>query len=343
MLSIRNLACFSDVSSKKSSSGKSISVLDGIRGFAALFVLADHTGVIASGQGGYGVIIFFCLSGFLLTQPFLNGKMWKLQEIASYFSRRLLRLLPMYFAYILIAAWYFNFGGNWLFNHSLFIKSDWHLWTIKQELIFYILLPAIMMMVFLFKANPLIRGGILLYIAYYAAKNIRHDVFTISGIQGQVMLHITPFIIGMAMAYFSKYLRSINTSFVTKALPSTLITFALLFMALTFSAISVGISKPNLIWENTFLLGFIYGGFIVWLVILPTGNLLYRFMNLLPLRAVGIVGYSFYLLHWIIKEEFTGLRDIPILYFAATAIATYAASCITYSLIEKPFIKLWRK
>ena len=54
------LSPFSDVYSKRSSTGKSIVVLDGIRGLAVLIVLASHTNSFGMhGQGSLGVLLFF--------------------------------------------------------------------------------------------------------------------------------------------------------------------------------------------------------------------------------------------------------------------------------------------
>jgi hypothetical protein len=46
--------------------------LDGLRGIAALLVILDHTWWRFTGSGTAGVWIFFVLSGFLLSQPFVT-------------------------------------------------------------------------------------------------------------------------------------------------------------------------------------------------------------------------------------------------------------------------------
>jgi peptidoglycan/LPS O-acetylase OafA/YrhL len=70
--------------------------LDGLRGFAILLVLADHSGIgIARSAGLLGVTIFFVLSGFLITTLLLeerarHGRM----SLRRFYWRRALRLLP---------------------------------------------------------------------------------------------------------------------------------------------------------------------------------------------------------------------------------------------------------
>ena len=64
---IAKLPAIADVLHKRqSSSGMHFAVLDGIRGMAALVVLAEHVGIMANGIGVIGVHLFFALSGFLL-------------------------------------------------------------------------------------------------------------------------------------------------------------------------------------------------------------------------------------------------------------------------------------
>ena len=70
-------------------------------------------------------------------------------------------------------------------------------------------------------------------------------------------------------------------------------------------------------------------------------------MNFLPLRAVGIVGFSFYLLHPQVisvvrglSTYFTSYYPTGIILFLTSGIVTYLLSVFTYSYIERPFIAL---
>jgi peptidoglycan/LPS O-acetylase OafA/YrhL len=81
-----------------------ISSLDGLRGIAIAMVLFDHIqGSLNNNQplyrwtrtGYHGVLIFFVLSGFLITQKMMDGG----RDLKSFYLRRLFRLMP--------AAWTF--------------------------------------------------------------------------------------------------------------------------------------------------------------------------------------------------------------------------------------------
>ena len=72
-INIKRIPAIKDITTKKPSAAHNITSLDGLRGFAALLVIADHTDYIYfKGLGAIGVWIFFCLSGFLLSIPFVK-------------------------------------------------------------------------------------------------------------------------------------------------------------------------------------------------------------------------------------------------------------------------------
>jgi peptidoglycan/LPS O-acetylase OafA/YrhL len=96
---------FSSNSPAKESSGW-LAQLDGLRGISILMVLTAH--VYAPGwhnlMGGYGVTVFFVLSGFLITRLLLqeehdSGKI----NLASFYVRRAFRLFPIY--YLVLAVY----------------------------------------------------------------------------------------------------------------------------------------------------------------------------------------------------------------------------------------------
>jgi peptidoglycan/LPS O-acetylase OafA/YrhL len=80
--------------------------LDGLRGLSILMVLTAH--VYAPGwhelQGGYGVTVFFVLSGFLITRLLVreehdSGGI----SLAAFYVRRVFRLFPLY--YLILAVY----------------------------------------------------------------------------------------------------------------------------------------------------------------------------------------------------------------------------------------------
>lgn len=95
--------------------------------------------------GNTGVILFFVLSGFLLSRPFLLGAPL---NPGSYLLRRALRILPMFYLLVLLAGLW---SGQWwqALNALLFqgirvgvlspMGNVW--WSLVVEVQFYLILP----------------------------------------------------------------------------------------------------------------------------------------------------------------------------------------------------------
>ncbi len=68
--------------------------LDGIRGWAILFVLFYHFFPSTLKHGYIGVDIFFCLSGFLITAKLQSFQNFNLKDLIQFYQRRIVRLFP---------------------------------------------------------------------------------------------------------------------------------------------------------------------------------------------------------------------------------------------------------
>lgn len=81
-----------------------VPALDGVRGIAILMVMAFHTpGTIPWTHFGWaGVDLFFVLSGFLITGVLLDGAAVE-GRARTFYVRRVLRILPLYYAGILVS------------------------------------------------------------------------------------------------------------------------------------------------------------------------------------------------------------------------------------------------
>src|SRR4051794_36677121 len=140
--------------------------LDGVRAFAVLGVIATHAGFSHLRAGGFGVYVFFVLSGYLITHLLATereatGRL----SLRRFYARRALRLLPA-LALLLIASavWALADGGptaertlrgipfvalyvgNWA-NAASPIGGDYdlgllgHTWSLSVEEQFYLLWP----------------------------------------------------------------------------------------------------------------------------------------------------------------------------------------------------------
>ncbi len=82
--------------------------LDGLRALSILAIVWHHTGARAFPydsplrSGAYGVSLFFCISGFLITTLLLREKQRRGDvSLRAFYARRALRIFPLYYAILL--------------------------------------------------------------------------------------------------------------------------------------------------------------------------------------------------------------------------------------------------
>lgn len=137
--------------------------LDGIRGLAALTVFVSHVGMRDIIPGGFGVTVFFFLSGFLIT-TLLRREWEKSRDISlkHFYLRRAFRIWPpMYIVLLILMIPFVNglsqspvtpaaLAAQFLqyTNYYVIVASDAHLipgacpmWSLAVEEHFYLLFP----------------------------------------------------------------------------------------------------------------------------------------------------------------------------------------------------------
>ncbi len=140
--------------------------LDGIRGLAVLIVLFSHVGPPAlRSAGGFGVGLFFALSGYLITGILTDGK-GAPRRARTFYVRRALRIMPLYYGVLILLlvvlplfhrprgeiyndisrdqAWLWTYTSNWLwaFKRTHFDYVG-HFWSLAVEEQFYLLWPLV--------------------------------------------------------------------------------------------------------------------------------------------------------------------------------------------------------
>jgi peptidoglycan/LPS O-acetylase OafA/YrhL len=171
--------------------------LDSMRALAALTIIAYH--YLLFPAGWIGVQFFFVLSGFLISGIVLKGKQqYQAQGMMAFFKdfykRRMLRLFPLYYGYLLILAaiflvihkpesltnewpWLLTYTLNfrWLFDSYTFHMIYGHLWSLALEWQFYLVWPLFLWKLseqYFLKVLPwLIPAAMLIRIAVYFISN----------------------------------------------------------------------------------------------------------------------------------------------------------------------------
>lgn len=341
---------FSDLQGKTSSLGAHISSLDGVRGLAAFLVLAEHTGVL-NHIGYLGVLLFFSLSGFLLSTPFVlePSRALSYSYMSNYLLRRFKRLMPMYYAFVGVTM---ISGGRTdeVIRHLLFLQANGHYWTLPQEMYFYLILPLLIAFIYIvLRGSRLFAICFLLILLVLANLYFNKSVVSFYG-QGQKMQSmIGVFLSGMVFSYLYQWLGS-NPVFqrMARSHVRQVCSFSGLMLLIVILILSARVI-PGLKGLNALSDFGIFGfgaGFFILLVVLANNTLLSRIMNFYPFRAVGLVGLSFYLLHPMIitfvrtvAQDYCNIRLSGLLMFISVGTITYILSTFTYTYIERPFVK----
>lgn len=340
-----------DLRDKTSSSGLHIGALDGIRGFAALVVLAEHTGIL-KGIGSLGVWLFFALSGFLLSAPFIRQpeRAVSADYMGKYLNRRLKRILPMYYVFLVLAMMMHGKTDE-MIRHLLFLQGDGHLWTLPQEMFFYMVFPLVVAALYLLFRGRQLPGAIfLLTLSIIANRYTSTEYIALYGYGKMLEPMLGNFLIGMATAYFYHWLGGnrlflrLDRSLVRRC--CSVAGMILLLVLVVLSARLIPELKSYNALRHPGFFGCASGLFIL-LVVLAGNSPLSRMMSFTPLRAVGLVSFSFYLLHPTLitfirteAQDYAGIEHLSGLpMFLLAGLATYALAAFTYTYIERPFLK----
>ena len=328
--------------------------LDGLRGVAALVVVLDHTWGLFTGSGLGGVWIFFALSGYLLTIPFVNNPylVFDRVKLQRYFLRRLGRILPMYYVTLFL---YFMVPGkvNLLFSHLLFLRGDGHLWTIPQEIIFYLVLPAVLAVMaglsrFGLKVMlPVLLMATVALMFYDYALGLR----IVTGSEERFVF-FGWFLSGVLVSYLLNHYacRQWFSGF-----PESLshLTGVVALIILIGSILAGSVTLAGQWYGRPLMLASVYreyygfaAAFLVFAAVVARQSVYGWVLRWRLLRSIGIMGFSVYLIHPMLLELvrkfvqfYFDFRLVGYKLFIVTVMVTWFVATITYNLVEYPFLK----
>lgn len=342
----------------KPNSYKQINSLDGLRGVAVLFVLVSHLSnaglhlipvLSFSGIGKVGVWLFFVLSSFLLTMQFLDkkeesllcAKLW-----LNYFIRRFFRIYPL-FTVVMIVTWAFSGSGYFVMGGVDDLVSRLTLqdakgveWSILVEFRYYLVLPIIvLLMAYPLRKQPLFVTLAALVVVFLA--DITRPPINLFSLRP----YLSIFILGSFTAYLYWLFqqKALVLSFRSKCIFEILaVCIAIVIFLLTPSVYSMLIqqSVPLDYWHGDLtLFAVLWSLFIIFYL-----NGIGYIESLLSrgfLRIIGIVSFGLYLWHppviTYVKQNYHGNSTIQ----ACLAMTiTFAVACITYMVVERPFLKI---
>ncbi|MBQ4847731.1 acyltransferase [Pseudoalteromonas sp. MMG005] len=319
--------------------------LNTLRGLAALIVFFTHfsdithwlDGALGGGAGAYGVMLFFLLSGFLMSYLYLNKAFTK-SNIKHYLFARFARVLPLYFV-VVLSAYFLTVSGNdslyhipdfnSLVGHLLLVYGESVFWSIPAEIQFYFIF-----LIFWFFAKQ--RSGyiyasivgvmVLLFLTNFP--RLYGEIYEIPYNIFNVLRSLPYFFVGVifGMHYHSfkvpDYLRKHGFILVLGLIP---------LMYPEFSFVSSDAKRRMwLSYEVLFVMSTVFFC-IVFLV--PNNNILLA--NKLG-DFLGKISYSLYLLHMpiIVKvDQFTLSVEMKLL---VSLVLSICAAYVSYRFFEKP-------
>lgn len=335
--------------------------LDYLRGLCALSIMAYHYAGFAyevqfspddfmQKIGIYGVSIFYVLSGLTLFHVYCDYMKPDGREIADFFIKRGFRIMPLLWVVMLSNIFLWGWPGWRIFLlnvtglFGIIAPTEYYgvgVWSIGNELVFYLFFPLFM---FLFRRSP---AGLVLVSLVLLAEYCYFAYHVFPGFgrlhAGAWTAYVNPlnqvllFLSGFLSGVFLKSSRANN-----RAMLLVLLLSAAIFV---FYPVEGADSLP-LITGNIRMLYTLLSIFICLAAYKLTFQLPYLIDK--PLRVLGEISYSLYLLHPIVWFTIGHLSDelypIPVyVEVGISVVGTFAASYVSYKYFERYLIEAGRK
>lgn len=333
--------------------------ITGLRAIAATMVVMIHTGALADfgtlGQaitnvGKYGVDIFFVISGFTIAKTFKEAK-----DYRSYLTRRIMRIVPLYWLIIAIAMilwmsgmfswpyWMQELGSqpdlyNLVMHLSLISYLDYRVansllgveWSIPIEVFWYICLPPL---IYFGKTIPRTIGVILVLLILTALLSyISKELFgTSQPIKWSPIAYGHLFFVGVISYYLRERFKSITSRRPVIWIITAVVSFTLAVV------VDFGGRSEVLAISTAILIVCVTPARAGWVTTPLTAR---------PMLFLGSISYSIYLVHVLVLHI---LRDVAMLpasgisRFLVVYGITVVLSTVTYLLVEMPTNRAGRR
>lgn len=339
-----------------------IAGLNGLRAASIIIVLLAHLDLLPYIPGGFGVTVFFFISGFLITRLLIaEDEEFRQISLKRFYARRLIRLYPALIFMLFITTLAYTFLGygvpgklellsclfyfNNIFQLMSQVKTEtmlmpwWHLWSLSVEEHFYILFPVLVI---------------------FCRKNWNVLAMLLIGII------ITVFFLRLYIAFGTSLPIDEYNYLMTDARIDSLAWGCLLAVALHFKN---SLQKLNVLigWIPTlfgftaliasfmfrdetyrYTVRFSIHGLAIFLMIL---NLYYwkylafaiKILEWKPLAIIGVISYPLYLWHLPIIDIITREFGSGVFSQMLAVALSFILAFFSYYGIEKPFLKLRKR
>ena len=338
--------------------------LNGLRAIAVLIVIAAHFGISNLIPGGFGVTVFFFISGFLITRLLIAEKKAKGKiGLKQFYIRRLIRLYPALIAMVIPTTAYFmlmGYGGPTLTEFSaalgyftnffqVSVRSagdplpfmSWtHLWSLAVEEHFYLVFPLIV-----------VACGVV-------TKSLRNTLIAIVCIVPLWRLYIASGGLNVSAPHYNYMMSDARfDSLAWGCLLTVLLDRARdikKFKALIGWApivAALGLLALSFLWRDEMfrqVARYSVQGIALFILVLN----LYFFRRLQfsfkilewpPIAWIGTVSYGLYLWHYPVLDATRRLVDSEPVTLAIATVASLAVTALSFYAVEQPFTALRKR
>ena len=334
--------------------------IDGLRAVAVIAVVIFHAG-LGLGGGYAGVDIFFVISGYLITGLILKDLKEGVFSITHFWERRARRILPAMVVTViatLVLGWFLLFpaaycqlarsvmalicfGSNinfWLeddyFGAASESKPLLHTWSLSVEEQFYFFIPAIFFVLFrLWKSRLLVPAmwfGLVasLLLSIYAMEQIQYRSATFFLLPTRAWELLAGSLLAVAPPIASKWVREVFVWIGSAAILGTFILYQPDTPFPGYTAILPVLGAVLLIWAGSQVPD-------------ESKPLPLRLLSTRPMVFIGLISYSFYLIHWPIFAYHHLLfgRHPDTQWAIGFVVIALLLSILSWRFVERPFRK----
>jgi peptidoglycan/LPS O-acetylase OafA/YrhL len=342
--------------------------LDGLRAISFLIVFAAHAGLDRVLPGGFGVTVFFFLSGYLITTLMrIEAERTTRVSLKNFYLRRALRILPPFYIVLLaatalgevgflrgdvppqpwpVASQLLHFSNYWLAVHGWggIAPGTGVYWSLAVEEHFYLVFPTVFLGLALLRLTGR-QKAIAFWICCAAVLAWRCVlVFAFHSTVDRTFLcsdtRVDSIAFGCALAVWG------NPVLDPAPTRGEALLWRCVLLPLGIALLLVTFLLRNLAFRETFrytLQGIGLTPVFVASVRWPRW-LVFRPLNWQPVRFVGTISYSLYLVHHTTLEAVTQHTNLGGVARGALALLiSLGIAWAMYHLVEKPCAKLRRR
>jgi peptidoglycan/LPS O-acetylase OafA/YrhL len=329
--------------------------IDGLRAVAVMAVLLFHAD-LGLGGGYVGVDVFFVISGYLITGLILkdlNGGHFKITE---FWERRIRRILPALVVVVLacfVAGWFLYFPlefkelGKSVIAQALLVSNVYfwkesgyfapaaevkpllHTWSLAVEEQFYLLFPFLLVTIYRFSRQSLVRTIILLWLVsfslsvYWSYTHAPAGFFLLPTRAWELL--IGAFLATVpAQRKCDHWLAEVLSWSGLLAILCAVYFFDRETKFPGFAAALPCFGTAAILWTNN-----------------HTSTSIGRLLGLRPVVFVGLISYSLYLWHWpvLVFAKYMALDPIPWPQRVLLLLASMLLAVLSWRFVEAPFRK----